>query len=220
MVSPAYHFDSFCVAFHSVDGTRPTSSFGRSMFDLHAEAEQRRPLVDPVDTDHVADGVEVDVARLLDRVPQIDGAVAALLPALELVAVEIRAAGAVHLEVRRDDAFFEPGRPTAILNVEPGEYRPWRARFCSGCSSSRVQRRPCRAVDARGKRVRVVGGTAGEPSTLAVARIEHHRGAVEAADARTRPRSPSAGRRRSSAAGVGLRSDRACRAPGFRGRGC
>jgi len=38
---------------------------------LHAEAEERRPLVDLVHPDHVADGVEVDVARLLDRVAQI-----------------------------------------------------------------------------------------------------------------------------------------------------
>ena len=26
--------------------------------------------------------------------------------------------------------------PTTILKVEPGEYRPWMARFCSGRSSS------------------------------------------------------------------------------------
>ena len=74
---------------------------------LHAEAEQRRPLVDPIDPQHVADRVEEHVARLLDGVAQVDGAVAALAPALEVAAVERRAARTVHLEVGRDDPFLE-----------------------------------------------------------------------------------------------------------------
>ena len=63
-----------------------------------------------------------------------------------------------------------------------------------------VQRRPCRAVDARRERVRVVGRQAGERQHLAVARIENDRRAVEARAALKPPRPPAAGRSRSSAA--------------------
>ena len=87
---------------------------------LHAEAERRRPLVDLVDAHHVGDGIEIDVARLLDRVTQIDRAVAALLPTFEGTPVKCRRAGAVRVEVGGDDPFFETGERHGHL-----ERRPW-----------------------------------------------------------------------------------------------
>src|SRR4029079_4100082 len=77
----------------------------------HAHTERGGPLVDLVDANHVGDGVEVHIARLLDGMPQVDRAVAspAETPALEVAAVEIRVARAVHVEIRRDDALLESG---------------------------------------------------------------------------------------------------------------
>ena len=81
---------------------------------LHAEAEQRRPLVDPIDAEHVADGVEVDVARLLDRVAQVDRAVARPSSSTRSSGRRrSRRRAQCTLEVRRDDPFLERrrGRP-------------------------------------------------------------------------------------------------------------
>ena len=88
---------------------QPLDFVGQIDAALHAQAEQCRPLVDLVHAHHVGNGVEVDVARLLDCVPQVDRAMAALAPALEVVPVEAGAAAAVHLEVGRDHALLEPG---------------------------------------------------------------------------------------------------------------
>ncbi len=70
IVSPAYHFSPVRRFFHAVDGMIPWISCGRSIPLILAEAERRRPLVHPIDPEHVADRVEVDVARFLDRVTQ------------------------------------------------------------------------------------------------------------------------------------------------------
>ena len=77
---------------------------------LHAKPEQRGPLVDAIDAEHVGDGVEVDVARLRNRGLEVDRPVAALLPALEIASVEVGPASAVHVEVRIDDVLFEAGQ--------------------------------------------------------------------------------------------------------------
>src|SRR5207249_11235637 len=76
---------------------------------LDAEPERGRPLVDLVDTDQVGDRVEIHVARLLDRMAQIDRAVAPLLPALERTPIECGGANAMRVEIGRDDPFFERG---------------------------------------------------------------------------------------------------------------
>ena len=91
IVSPAYHFSPVRRRFHSVDGTRPCTSFGRSMPLFTPRPSSVAHLWMRSMPDHVADRVEVHVARLLDRVPQVDRAVAARLPALERAAVERRA---------------------------------------------------------------------------------------------------------------------------------
>ena len=117
--------------------------------------------------------VEVDVARHLDRVAQVDPAVAALL-----VAVERRG--------RRTSAW--PGqktrasgstRPAASapyarkgLKTEPGEYVFWIARFCSGRSRVLEQARPLRRRDAAREPVRVVGGRGDEREDLAGLRVQ------------------------------------------------
>ena len=77
---------------------------------LHAKPEQRGPLVDAIDAEHVGDGVEVDVTRLRNRGLEVDRPVAALLPALEIASVEVGPASAVHVEVRIDDVLFEAGQ--------------------------------------------------------------------------------------------------------------
>ena len=85
----------------------PGTSFGRSMPLFSPRPSSVAHLWILSMPDHVADRVEVHVARLLDRVAQVHRAVAARLPALERAAVEDAAPAAVDLEVRRDHAFFE-----------------------------------------------------------------------------------------------------------------
>ena len=155
---PAYHFSPVFACFHSVDGTRPSTSFGRSMPLLHAEAEARRPLVDAVDADHVADRVEVHVARLLDRVAQVDACRGRpCFQHWKHAAVEVGAAVAVHREVGRDDAFLERGRRDGHLERRPGRVPALDRAVLQRLERVGVERGPRRAVDARGERVRVVG---------------------------------------------------------------
>ena len=136
-----------------VDGTSPVHLVRQVDVRFHAEPEQRRPLVDAIDAEHVADGVEVHVARLLDGVAQIDRAVPALLPALEVAPVEVRAAAAVHLEVGRDDALLEPGEADRHLEGGPGRVAPLERAVLQRLQLVGVERRPGRAVDA-GRRTR------------------------------------------------------------------
>ena len=115
IVSPGYHFFSFVLRL-PVGGRHQSLHLVRQVdVRLDAEAEQRRPLVDAVDAEHVADGVEVDVARLLDGVAQVNRAVPFLLLAFEVAAVEGLAAAAVHAEVRLDDALFQAGQSDGHL---------------------------------------------------------------------------------------------------------
>src|SRR6185295_18087324 len=93
---------------------------------------------------------------LLDRVPQIDGAVAALLPALEVAPVEIGAAGAVDLEVRRDHALFERRQPDSHLERGAGRVAALDGPILQGPQVVRVQPQPRGAIDAGSKGVRIV----------------------------------------------------------------
>src|SRR4029453_16672343 len=88
---------------------------------FHAETEQRHPFVDLVDTNHVADRVEVDVARLLNRLAHFGGAVPPFAPAFERPAIKVRAARAMDPEVWRDNALLERRKRNRHL-----ECRNWR----------------------------------------------------------------------------------------------
>ncbi len=78
------------------------------------------PLVNPIDAEHVAECVEVDVARLLERRAHVDGTVAALQVAEEIAAEEAGAAAAIHPEIRIDDPLFESRRRDHDLERRPG----------------------------------------------------------------------------------------------------
>ncbi len=146
---------------------------------LHAEPEERRPLVDAIDAEHVADVVEVDVAGLLDRLSQVDRTVALLLVALEIAAVEGLAAGAKEGGRGSDDAFLEAGQSDRHLERRSGRIAPLQRAVLQRLELVGVERVPGCARDAGGESVRVVGRTAGERQHLAVARIEDHCRAVE-----------------------------------------
>ena len=153
----------------------------------HAEAEQRGPLVDLVDADHVRHSVEIHVARLFDGMPQVDGAVAAFLPALERPTPEHRAAGAVDVEVRRDDAFLERGEPDRHLECRTGGISSLRRAVVQRALFVRCQTGPRRAIDAGRKCVRVVSGPAGKCEDVAVGRVEDD-GSAGIGEARARGR--------------------------------
>ncbi len=61
-----------------------------------------------------------------------------------------------------------PARPTAILNVEPGEYRPWSARFWSGFSSSVLSEAQVARSMPPAKAFGIVGRPAREAEHFAV----------------------------------------------------
>ena len=102
------------------------------------------------------------------------------LPALEVPAVERRAAGAVHPEVRRDDPFLERGGRHRDLEGRPGRVAALQRAVLQRLELVRDERGPGRAVDAGRERVRIVGRLADEREHFAVARIEHDGGAVVA----------------------------------------
>ena len=112
-------------SFHSVDGTMLSTLVRQVDAALERQPELLGPLVHLVDAEHVADGVEVGVARLLDRVAQVDVAMAAVQVALEEPAVESAAARADR-SVR--SGVITPSSSaavaTTILNVDPGDSVP------------------------------------------------------------------------------------------------
>src|SRR6185295_6357721 len=63
------------------------------------QSEVYRPFVNAIDAEHVAERVEIDVARLLDRRSHVDRAVAALQVAQEIAAEDCGAAAAIHPEI-------------------------------------------------------------------------------------------------------------------------
>ena len=120
IVSPAYHFSLKRLRFHSCDGHDALDFVRQVDAALAGQAQLLAPLVDAIDAEHVADRVEVGVARLLDGVPHVHPAV--LAEALEEAAVERAAARAENLALRRDHALLRaPRSRAAILKVEPGE---------------------------------------------------------------------------------------------------
>ncbi len=144
---------------------------------LPHQPEQLGVPVDRVDLHQVRDRVEVDVARLLDRVPQIERAVPFLLVAVEDVAVELLRARAGDTIIGRDEAFGErrdghedlergSGRVSSL--DEPVLQRPGRVGRERG---PLVGAQPIREV------VRVEFGLAGHRQHVAVARVQEDRGA-------------------------------------------
>ncbi len=73
---------------HAVSGTSPFFSPADLDAGEGAEAEEPRVVGDPLDPHPLAEGVEVDVAGVLERAAGVDRAVPALLPAAEVAAVE------------------------------------------------------------------------------------------------------------------------------------
>ena len=132
-----------------------------------------------VDPDHVAERIEIDVARLLDRMPEIDGAVPAFLPALEGTAEKGRRARTEHFEVRRDDAFLERGGRHGHFERRARRIAPLDRAILQRPELVGVERRPGGLVDPACERVGIVGRHAREGEHFAVARIEDDGGAVE-----------------------------------------
>ncbi len=102
MVSPAYHFCLKFRIFHSSDGMTPLASSGKINAGLLAQPQRGRVLRNAVDPQLFRQGVEENVAGLVNRLGQIDRAVAALHPASEPPAIKRRAAIAVHVQSLRD----------------------------------------------------------------------------------------------------------------------
>ena len=140
---------------------------------LVGEAEQLGPLVDAVDAQHVAERVEVDVARLLERVPQVHRPVAARQVALEVAAVEGGAPAAVDPVVGRHHALFEGGDRDDDLEGGSRRVAPLDGPVLQGPQRVGVQPRPGLAIDARGEAIGVVGRQADERQDLAGTRVEH-----------------------------------------------
>ena len=86
-----------------------------------AKPESRRPLVNAVHAEEVAERVEVDVAGLLERLTHGHRPVTAGLVTLEEAPVERRTAPAEDARLRGDDAFLEPGNCDS--NLEGGAGR-------------------------------------------------------------------------------------------------
>ena len=148
---------SFARCFHSVDGTSPCTSFGRSMPLFTPRPSSVAHLLILSTPDHVADGVEVDVARLLDRVAQIDRAVATLASSTRSAGRRRwHARGTCTLEVGRDDAFLECGQRDRHLEGRAGRIASLDGAVLQRTMLVGVERRPRGAVDAGGERVRVV----------------------------------------------------------------
>ena len=123
IVSPGYHCCLRTACFHSDEGMSPGSSFGRSMPLISAEAERRRPLVDPVDAEHLAERVEVHVAGLLDGVAHVDRCRAR--PCLWHMKVRVRRRTRRRVQLTRKSGVATPSSSaavaTTILKVDPGE---------------------------------------------------------------------------------------------------
>ncbi len=133
-----------------------------------------------VDLEHLAERVEVGVARLLERVPHVDRTVTALEVALEEPAVERPAAGTEHPEVRRRHALFERRHGDGNLERRAGRVPPLQGAVLHRFQLAVAQRLPLRRFDTTGELVRVEGGQARERQHFARTRIEDDRGAVEA----------------------------------------
>ena len=101
------------------------------------QSELLGPLVNPVDAEHVAERVEVDVARLLERRAHVDRAVAALQVAEEIAAEERGAAAAVHPEVGIDDPLFERRRRDDDLERRSGRVAPLDRRGSAAAAARR-----------------------------------------------------------------------------------
>ena len=123
--------------------------------------------------------VEVDVARIAQRVRDVLLAVAAALPAAEAAVAELEPAGAVDLRVPVSDFVFEYRGTGDDLE---GRSRRVGARYCA------VHHRPLDVVGQRGpffvrysprQRVRVVGGRRVEASYRAVVNVHRDERAAE-----------------------------------------
>ena len=122
----------------------PSASCGRSMPGLLAQPRFVCVVRDVVDPHLVADVIEVDVAGMHDAFVQGHRAVAALLPALEVVAVELRAARAVDACIVVDRTALQAGQRHQRLEGRARRElrldRPVQQRVLSGCRQSRSSR--------------------------------------------------------------------------------
>ncbi len=148
---------------------------------LARQPEHGRVLVDRVDAEALADVVEVDVARALDRVAEVEAAVAA--QALERAAVERRLARTIERRFRRDRAVHQAGNRHDDL-----ERRSRRVRALNQTVRQRAQRigkelRPRGPVDADREGVGIERRQARHRQNLTGVRIEKRRRAVVIADA-------------------------------------
>ena len=130
-----------------------------------------RVFVDAVDAEAIADVVEVDVARLLDGVPQVERAVPGLAIAPERVAVERRVTGTVELRVGSDHAFLEAGDRHHDL-----ERRPRRVRALNQPVGHRLLRIGHEAATIRPDRCRPRRRSGRTPGGWSCARISPVRG--------------------------------------------
>ena len=141
---------------------------------LQRQSQLLGPLVHLVDAEHVADGVEVGIARLLDRVPQVDVAVAPDEVALEESSVERAAAGAIDRALRRDQSLFE--RPRRDHDLEG------RSRLIASLYRAVLKRPqlvgiellPGGAIDAGRKIIRIECRKARQRQHFTGLRLEHH----------------------------------------------
>ena len=137
------------------------------------QAEIDPPFVNAIYTEHVPQRVEICVARLGNRLAQIHAAVTALEVTLKPASEEIAAAGTVHAERRGDEPLFETGGRDQHLESGAGRiaslYRPVLQRP-QLVGDERLIRG---AVDAGGKRIRIVGRQADQRQHVATAGIEH-----------------------------------------------
>ena len=124
MVSPGYQGCPSVLRFHLVSGMMPCFCPASPIVMDLAKPELARRLGKAIDPDAIHRVVEIDVAGLLDRLVQIDRAVA--LPAAEIVTPEGKTAGTGHALFGGDDAGLEPcerghdleGRAGGILTAE------------------------------------------------------------------------------------------------------
>ena len=142
-----------------------------------AQTQGRPPLVDLVDLHLLAEGVEVGVARLLERLAHVDRAVRRV--ATEEPSVHDPPAIAGDAEVGRHHPFLQRRDRHRHLEGRPRRVPPLQRAVVQRTKPVAVEPPPGLAVDAAGEYVRVVGGSADEGEDLARTGIQEHRRTVE-----------------------------------------
>ena len=119
-VSPCCQAVPVVASFHSRLGISPAALARNVDAERGAKAETPGHRREAVDAEPPRRLVEEDVAGLLDRVVQTQGAVPAMLPAVERGVAKLDVAGAGDRGIRGDTPAAKAASATTGLNVDPG----------------------------------------------------------------------------------------------------